>query len=167
MILDYTESVDIAHRKKFGQFFTHPSVARFMTRWISKSASDQVFDPAFGLGIFYAESSVRNKSSFRAMEVDTEIIQYWQRWSGDKNVKITQGDYLHTWGLKHENIVCNPPYMRFQKFLDRDAVFLEFQEHLGVRLSGYTNTASAFLIKSLSELKQGGRLAYIMPLEFL
>ena len=36
-----------------------------------------------------------------------------------------------------------------------------------MRLSGYTNIASAFLLKSLSELSSAGRLAYIMPLEFL
>ena len=57
--------------------------------------------------------------------------------------------------------------MRFQKFLDRTSVFASFQEKLHIRLSGYTNTASAFLIKSLSELDEQGRLAYIMPLEFL
>ena len=65
------------------------------------------------------------------------------------------------------NIVCNPPYMRFQKFTNRDLVFEKFERELGIRLSGYTNTASAFLLKSLSELKPNGRLAYVMPLEFL
>lgn len=72
-----------------------------------------------------------------------------------------------SWGRKHTNIVCNPPYMRFQKFLNRDAVFSAFAKNAGLRLSGYTNTASAFLIKSLLELDGKGRLAYIMPLEFL
>jgi len=43
----------------------------------------------------------------------------------------------------------------------------EFDIRLGLNLSGYTNIASAFLVKSISELTDGGRLAYIMPLEFL
>ena len=167
MISDYTEHVSEAHRKKFGQFFTHPSVARFMVRWVSSSGIGHVFDPAFGLGAFYAQTPDSYKNSFAAMELDPEIIRFWRKSSGDQKVDINQGDYLHTWGIKNKNIVCNPPYMRFQKFLNRDAVLQEFQEHLGVKLSGYTNTASAFLIKSLSELEQGGRLAYIMPLEFL
>ena len=38
---------------------------------------------------------------------------------------------------------------------------------MNLKLSGYTNTASTFLLKSLSELDGSGRLAYIMPLEFL
>ena len=57
--------------------------------------------------------------------------------------------------------------MRFQKFTNRDLVFEMFEHELGVRLSGYTNAASAFLLKSLSELKPNGKLAYVMPLEFL
>ena len=57
--------------------------------------------------------------------------------------------------------------MRFQKFKNRNLVFHRFQEELGINLSGYTNSASAFLLKSLSELEPSGRLAYIMPLEFL
>ena len=55
----------------------------------------------------------------------------------------------------------------FQKFIGRDSVFRAFVDNLGLKLSGYTNTASAFLLKSLSELNGEGRLAYIMPLEFL
>lgn len=57
--------------------------------------------------------------------------------------------------------------MRFQKFLSRAEVFKAFKEKLGITLSGYTNIASAFLVKSISELTDGGRLAYILPLEFL
>ena len=51
-----------------------------------------------------------------------------------------------SWGCEHQSIVCNPPYMRFQHFRNRDAVLNAFSENLGLRLSGYTNTASAFLI---------------------
>ena len=57
--------------------------------------------------------------------------------------------------------------MRFQKFKNRNLVFHRFEEELGIKLSGYTNSASAFLVKSISELEPSGRLAYIMPLEFL
>lgn len=167
MTPNYTDHVGQAHRKKFGQFFTHPAVARFMVRWVSESGSSHIFDPAFGLGEFYIHTAEGDKSTFTAMEIDPAILGFWRESSENRGSFVTQGDYLHTWGQKHRNIVCNPPYMRFQKFLNRDAVSAEFQNHLGVRLSGYTNTASAFLLKSLSELESGGRLAYIMPLEFL
>ena len=167
MIVDYAKSVGELHRKRFGQFFTHPTVARFMVRWLLDSKSDGIFDPGFGLGAFYDQIPENRRDSFRAMESDSAILDFWKRSSGNGGRFITQGDYLHTWDLKHKNIVCNPPYARFQKFLGRNAVFEEFKDRLGLALSGYTNTASAFLVKSLSELERDGRLAFIMPLEFL
>ncbi len=57
--------------------------------------------------------------------------------------------------------------MRFQKFLNRSQVFERFERQLNFKLPGYINTAYAFLIKSWAELEPAGRLAYIMPLEFL
>lgn len=167
MTCKYTEHIGKEHRRDYGQFFTHPSIAKFMTEWVMESGLDSIFDPAFGLGVFYEQLSDDSKPSFSAMEIDLEILKYWKNLTGHNTDFITNNDYLKAWGLQHSNIVCNPPYMKFQKFLNRDKVFSDFQKQLGVKLSGYTNTASAFLIKSLSELKKGGRLAYIMPLEFL
>ncbi|HTQ98860.1 MAG TPA: hypothetical protein VMH83_02675, partial [Candidatus Acidoferrum sp.] len=95
------------------------------------------------------------------------ILEHAQQHDLLTDVTLYHEDYLQSWGRTHANIVCNPPYMRFQKFRNRDVVARLFRQHLGLRLSGHTNTASAFLLKSLSELDGSGRLAYLMPLEFL
>ena len=167
MILEYGQQVGDAHRKSFGQFFTHPKVAEFMVRWVLGSGGKTVFDPAFGLGAFRTAAPSGVGIGFSGFEVDPDIIRFWEKRTGENADFIARKDYLLSWGQRHANIVCNPPYMRFQKFLNREAVFREFQRHLGIGLSGYTNIASAFLLKSLSELGRQGRLAYIMPLEFL
>lgn len=160
----YCESVPLEHRKSFGQFFTHPRVADFMISWVLESGLKDLYDPAYGLGAF----NPKNKSiKFRASEIDPVILEHSNLHAGEDDFSVRLENYLTIWGIKHGNIVCNPPYMRFQKFLDRSSVSALFQEKLHIRLSGYTNTASAFLIKSLAELDEGGRLAYIMPLEFL
>ena len=165
--LDYIQHVGDAHRKFFGQYFTHPDVAGFMTRWVLRSGKKSLFDPAFGLGAFREAVPQDSQITFSACEADPKIIAFWERHTGKRSGFITAEDYLRSWGGTHDNIVCNPPYMRFQKFLNRHIVLQEFQQRLGIRLSGYTNTASAFLLKSLAELRASGRLAYIMPLEFL
>lgn len=166
-MLEYARHVEDGHRKSFGQFFTRPDIAGFMADWVLASGNKSLFDPAFGLGVFREVVPRDAGIEFSACEVDPAIIEFWERQTGERSGFVTVGDYLHCWGRKHPNIVCNPPYMRFQKFLNRDTVSRAFQRHLGIRLSGYTNTASAFLLKSLSELGASGRLAYIMPLEFL
>ena len=164
---EYTASVGVAHRRRHGQFFTPPAVARFMTRWVLDGGSSSLFDPAFGLGAFRDALPNTANIAFRASEIDAGIVQHWRRAQREAGDFIAIEDYLLSWGRRHANIVCNPPYMRFQKFGNRHAVFRAFEKNLGLRLSGYTNTASAFLCKSLAELGPAGRMAYIMPLEFL
>lgn len=166
-MLEYLRHVGDAHRKAFGQFFTHPDVASFMTRWVLSSGKKNLFDPAFGLGAFRKAIPEDSDIEFSACEIDPAIVEFWKRKTGEDPDFIIAEDYLKVWGGNHSNIVCNPPYMRFQKFSNRNTVFREFQHHLGIRLSGYTNIASAFLLKSLSELDAAGKMAYIMPLEFL
>ena len=162
----YLATVNEAHRKAHGQFFTHPQVAEFMVSWALESDNRNVHDPAFGLGAFFRAAPEEARSYFTGSEIDPEILDYWRTFAPDNRADVTQEDYLTSWGRKYGNIVCNPPYMRFQKFINRSLVFEMFEYELGTRLSGYTNTASAFLLKSLSELQPDGRLAYIMPLEF-
>ncbi len=162
----YLDTVGETHRKAFGQFFTHPKVADFMVRWVADSKKRHVHDPGFGLGAFYKAASEHNVK-LTASEIDPKVLHYWRDANPNSHIDISREDYLLSWGKTFGNIVCNPPYMRFQKFKNRDLVFHRFEEELGIKLSGYTNSASAFLVKSLSELDSTGRLAYIMPLEFL
>ena len=163
----YLTEVGEDHRKRFGQYFTHQAVAKFMVDWALGSGYRSLYDPGFGLGAFYSSVADKDCTDFTASEADPTVLDYWEKVTGHNATFVAKEDYLLSWGKKHTNIVCNPPYMRFQKFLNRDAVFAAFAKNTGLRLSGYTNIASAFLLKSLSELDGTGRLAYIMPLEFL
>ena len=160
------DTVGETHRKAFGQFFTHPRVADFMIRWVADSKNRLVHDPGFGLGAFYKAAS-KHDIRLTASEIDPRVLNYWRNANPDSDIDISREDYLLSWGKTFGNIVCNPPYMRFQKFKNRDLALHRLEEELGIKLSGYTNSASAFLVKSLSELEPSGRLAYIMPLEFL
>ena len=165
----YLEAVGDIHRKGLGQFFTPSLVANFMVQWVLQSEVEGIHDPGFGLGAFLDDTPEEAQETFTGSEVDPKILGYWEAHASKyaSRVLVRQEDYLLSWGYKFGNIVCNPPYMRFQKFLNRKAVFQKFNERLNIRLPGYINTASTFLLKSLCELHPRGRLAYIMPLEFL
>ncbi len=163
----YLNLVGDAHRKAAGQFFTPPQVADFMVHWVLQSGVNGIHDPGFGLGAFLDAVPEEDRATFTGSEIDARILNHWKGQSGSGSAVVRQEDYLLSWGRKFGNIVCNPPYMRFQKFLNRKVVSREFENRLDIRLSGYINTASTFLLKSLCELEAGGRLAYIMPLEFL
>ena len=167
--IKYLQSISRTHQNELGQFFTPFKVAEFMSKWTLQSDYDEIYDPAFGLGAFY--HSVESLPNFKmyGTEIDSNVHGYWiKHLSGGKtNVQVELGDYFAKWEKRYGNIVCNPPYARFQKFEDRQEIFRKLETLLGKKISGYTNIASAFLIKSIFQLRKGGRLAYIMPLEFL
>lgn len=151
-----------------GQVFTPPAVADFMVGWVLGAGRREVFDPCFGMGAFFDAARRGGCSRFEGMEIDPALLSSWRRGRrGAGSVRLVEGDYLRSWEKRAGNIVCNPPYLRFQQFPDRQAVLDDFARHMDHRLSGYTNAAAAFLLKSLWELGEGRRLAYLMPLEFL
>ena len=49
----------------------------------------------------------------------------------------------------------------------RKAIIENFNNRLGLKISGYTNQYILFLLKSIYQLNDNGRLAYIIPNEFL
>ncbi len=163
----YLSKVGEEHRKSFGQFFTDPRIASFMADWVAGSGQPGLHDPCFGLGAFHAALKKPCRGALTGSEIDPGVLSFGKRSADLLAVDVTRQDYLLSWGGRYGNILCNPPYMRFQHFRNRKQVAAKFEQHLGLKLSGYTNTASAFLLKSLSELVPGGRLAYVMPLEFL
>lgn len=125
-MIDYRQQVEDAHRKAFGQYFTPPKVAEFMVPWVLGSGKKSLFDPAFGIGAFQKAAKLHPDVEFSASEVDSGIIDFWRRASGEDANFVLVENYLRFWGCRHENMVCNPPYMKFQKFRNQDAVFREF-----------------------------------------
>ena len=167
---EYARSTSAAHRKDYGQFFTPLPVARLMTRWVLEDGPAAVLDPAFGLGVFYdaaAQSGrLRGGQRFVGYEIDDRILSYRARSAPRGNLEVRHQDYLEMDAGAFDGIVCNPPYMRFQKFLNRSDVLPKIEKQIGRKLLGYSNIASVFLVKSLHELNERGRLAFIMPFEF-
>ena len=167
--LDYISETPISYRKNYGQFFTPSSVARLMAKWIMKGDPKSILDPAYGLGVFYDEIKKINPHKniqFTGYEIDNRILDYLELDRDMANPKIIKGDYLEADIGIFDGVICNPPYVRFQKFLKRHDILPKIERQIGRKLIGYSNVASIFLVKALKELNLGGRLAFIMPFEF-
>jgi adenine-specific DNA-methyltransferase len=165
----YIDETPLAHRKEYGQFFTPTTVARLMAKWVMKDEPEKVLDPAFGLGVFYDEAikiSSRKTVHFTGYELDARIMTCLNSNGNKTNLQVINADYLAAEAGFFDGIICNPPYMRFQKFLERHAILPQIEARIGKKLMGYANIASVFLVKSLKELKADGNLAFIIPFEF-
>jgi adenine-specific DNA-methyltransferase len=166
---EYIQNTPISHRKDYGQFFTPQLVSRFMAQWVLRDEPETVLDPAFGLGVFYDEMmklKPNNQSQFIGYEIDKNIFSYLHDLNKQTNLNLYNSDYLKAEPSKYDAIICNPPYGRFQKFLNRHDVLPIIEKQIGKKLIGYSNISSIFLVKALNELKENGNLAFIMPFEF-
>ncbi|NMG59312.1 SAM-dependent methyltransferase [Geitlerinema sp. P-1104] len=102
---------------------------------------------------------------FIGYDIDPVIISYSQNLISDASLQLVTGDYLDADIQGVDAIICNPPYMRFQKFVNRKKIQPKLEKKIGYKLRANSNIASVFLMKSLAELNPQGRLAFIMPFE--
>lgn len=166
----YSENTDLAHRKKFAQFFTPQPIADLMADWLlGNKKSKTVLEPAFGLGIF-SRSLLHKKPklSIRGFDIDERILNVAKSHFDDfSNVSLNLEDYMfNDWNNKYDGIICNPPYLKFHDY-DNKQILQEVENNLKFKFNGFTNLYTLFLLKSVFQLNKGGRAAYIIPSEFL
>lgn len=161
----YTLKTNKEKIKKLGQYFTPAPIADFMAKWVSKNAKN-VLDPAVGNGIFFKYIKKYNQECLLyGYEIDKEILEFFynQHFNEVNNI-----DYLFSnWESKYDAIICNPPYNRFQTIDNRNLIRNTFLKNTDINISGYTNQYILFLIKSIFQMNNFARLAYIIPSEFL
>lgn len=160
----YTKKAGSEHLKRYGQFFTPEQVARFMVDWACEKA-DTVLDPAVGNSVFLRTVQARYPDCIlTGYELDPAILDHF---GNPARAEVRQEDYLLGDWQEYDAIVCNPPYNRFQAVEGRGELLEQIRAHTGIRCSGLSNLYSLFLIKSIFQLSKRGRLAYLVPSEFL
>ena len=161
----YNEITPLERRRALGQFFTPPVIADFMAAWACDGARSML-DPAAGNSVFLRAAKERYPAlPLTGYEIDAGVLVFFGNPAG---AELVNADYLQSgWEDAYDAIVCNPPYRRFQSIPDRKRYLEDIREHTGVRLSGYTNLCLLFLVKSVAQMSERGRLAYILPSEFL
>lgn len=163
--IEYSNIIETEHIKSFGQYFTKYEVADFMCAWACMNAKTML-DPAVGNSVFLKYAKQHSPScALTGFEIDPKILSFF---GNPADAAIINDDYLlNDWETKYDAIVCNPPYNRFQAVGNRNEVLDAIYKHTGVKYSGYTNLYILFLLKSIYQLSDTGRLAYIIPSEFM
>jgi len=166
----YSKSISLEHRKKFAQFFTPYQLASLMADWLLGNQNlKTVLEPAFGLGVFSrALLSKNSELTIKGFDIDETIFAEAKGIFHDTtNVDVHLKDYMfNDWNNKYDGIICNPPYFKFHDY-DNKKILNEIENRLKIKLNGFTNLYALFLLKSIYQLKPNGRIAYIIPSEFL
>ena len=169
---EYVKKVPIEHRKKYAQFFTPEQISDFMASWVlggNKEGMD-ILEPAFGLGVF-SRSLYKMNPQIRVVGYDIDKTIYTfakQNFESPKyDVSINNENYITaSWTEKFDGIICNPPYLKFHDY-DNTTLISIVNNKLHTHLNGFTNIYTLFLLKSIFQMREGARMAYIIPSEFL
>jgi len=173
----YSKEKDLIYLRSLGQFFTPFDIACFMSQWIlgSNKTNLKVLDPAAGFGVFERALELLNNERTRNMEfdlweIDEGISRELQKIvSGlDIPANVVTDDFLKSrWDLRYDGIIANPPYYKHHYIENKEKVYEEFCVKTLFKFSIQTNIYCWFLIKAINLLAEGGRLAFIIPSEFL
>jgi hypothetical protein len=144
-----------------------------MVEYVLADNPPVLFDPAVGTGVFFKiAKAVANEKGicvrFEGMEIDERILakSFAHGLTSEELAGVKVGDFLLAPPYReYSAIVANPPYIRHHR-LDKERkhnLRRMAAQILGTFLDGRAGLHIYFLIRALTMLTPGGRLAFIMP----
>ncbi|MEM5782651.1 MAG: N-6 DNA methylase [Candidatus Aenigmatarchaeota archaeon] len=173
----YSQESDLHYRRSLGQFFTPFRIACFMADWILSNPKNKLYilDPATGFGIFERalklQSIAYNKTLFFELwEIDKNISNSLKGIISYINIsaEIINNDFLESpWDRIYDGIIANPPYIKHHYIENKKKIYQNICKKTHFKFSIQTNIYCWFLVKCINLLNDGGKLAFIVPSEFL
>lgn len=167
-----------AHRsdeRKAGRYFTPTGATDLMARWAITSADSVIIEPSLGDGQFAAAAGrLADTRGWSGLELHAcELDPATARRAVERGVidprYLHVGDFLAASDLPRADVVIgNPPYVRVRE-LDttlRESAERAISEAMGEPMERSGSVWMPFVAKATKLLRQGGRLALVLPLDF-
>lgn len=160
-------------RYALGQFFTPTSIAELMAEAANEIGPEHVLDPGVGGGVLLR--SIGAEPTRYGIDLDPEAVRL-SRASLEiqgGELEIVDGDFLalDDWPLSREifdAIIANPPYIRHHNLSpEHKALARHYSLALGTNVSSLSGSYVYFFLEAMRRLREGGRLVFVTPTEFL
>ncbi|MFG0316906.1 MAG: N-6 DNA methylase [Planctomycetota bacterium JB042] len=154
--LDYLARTPLAKRKALGQFFTPAALRDALLRDLEVAPGERVLDPACGTGEFLVDAAGRFPGAeIVGWEIDDEPAAVAARAVPGATVEVR--DALEApFAPGFDLVIGNPPY--FERRLDPAT-----RARFASAISGRPNSYALFVLLGLELLRDGGRLAFVLP----
>ncbi len=188
----YQKLVPVEERAELGQFYTPDEIGRLLARWAIRSPNDRVLDPASGSGSLLVEAykrldalgsgSCSHRELLRrmtAVDIDEFSLRLTRLNLAVRSVHeptderfVYHGDFFDldpaTIGT-FDATVANPPYVRQESLAGKRE---HVREHLaafdsGSEIDGRSDLYCYFLTHVTSFLREGARLAWVVPTKWM
>lgn len=167
--------------KERGAFYTDEVVADFLVQWAIGHRDARALDPSFGGGAFLRTISTRIRELGGTPRTSTYGIELEPETHGEVSRAFARANYANPNNLicsdffavssadlpAMDAVVGNPPFIRYQSFkgVARERA-LACAAREGVTLPQLTSSWAPFVVHACSFLREGGRLAMVLPMEF-
>ena len=163
LTLKVTNKLSKNEKKEFGIFITPKSIIKELFDSVSKFTTTvkRILEPSCGTCemVNYCDT-IYADVEIDGIEYNESIFNYIKDMNFNNNVRIIRSDFmLYNTDKKYDLVIGNPPYFVCKK-TDIPNKYHQF-------CSGRPNIFGLFIIHSLSMLKNGGILAFIIPKSFL
>ncbi len=187
----YQTLIPSEERTERGQFYTPDEIGRLLAQWAIRSPNDRVLDPASGSGSLLVEAYKRLETlgsgcshrellqRITAVDIDEFPLQLTQLNLAARNGReptderfVYHDDFFDldpaTLG-KFDAAIANPPYVRQESLAANRE---HFRAHLeafdaGSDIDGRSDLYCYFLTHVTSFLREGARLAWVVPTKWM
>lgn len=168
-----------ADAKSLGAFYTPPGVAEFLVGWAVRAAGDVVVDTSSGGGVFLKAAADRVRAlrgdvtkSVIGVEIDADshraAVEALAA-TGLPASNVRRGDFFALASeltSRVDAVVGNPPFIRYQQFKGVSRTLAaRLMSLAGVRVSELASSWAPFVVSAAAILRDGGRLAMVVPME--
>ncbi|MCC8252678.1 N-6 DNA methylase [Vibrio campbellii] len=174
-------------RKALGAYYTPTSLSKVLCDWGIRSSDNLVFEPSFG-GCGFLESSVSRLSELGCSnpisriygaDIDARAFDYLSEMLGD--MTNINGQFVHKDFIKispsefsepsFDSVLGNPPYVSMHNMTEEQKVscfnLLRESPYARGTIGRNASLWAFFLLHSLSFIKEGGRVAWVLPSSLL
>ena len=165
-----------------GGYYTPSLVAEWLARWAIRSGDDLVLEPSCGEGVFLtaATAAFNGKNCFREIQSNQIMAIELMPEEADKarilasrSTTVITCDFFdwleaNMGTCLFDVVLGNPPFIRYQNFPEPSrSIAMKFLQEQGFRPNRLTNIWVPFVVGAMAMLREGGRLAMVIPAELL
>lgn len=155
-------------RRALGAFYTPADLAALVAEWAIDRADLKILEPSVGNGALLDailnRLSVLGSGSVEGFEIDVATIAQLSRFLRDSRVEVQRADFFDVPGkAEFDLVIANPPFTRNHELSPELRRQLKSRSEARTVARGAAGLWVYFVLGSLSHLRVGGRLAFVVP----
>jgi adenine-specific DNA-methyltransferase len=170
-----------SHEKARGSWYTGSPMAQCLADWALQTPDDRAMDPSFGGGVFFAaaeqrllalgQSSEAIREQLYGIDLDPAAFELAHALPvAPIPEHLIGSDFFQAEPASLPPMDCiigNPPYVRYQQWDASSSPAHEIAAAMGYPLTKLASMWAPFVLQMSRFLKQGGRMALVLPAELL